>query len=160
MTPAEKTRTYYDELWNKRDFGVIADWIAPGFVGHYSALPEPVHGPDGFRRLAEDLFAAFPDLTMDVKETVEQDGRVASRVEMRGTHRGELQGFAPTGLPVTGTFIAIEHYVDGLVVEEWANADDLAMSRQIRAIPEPGSRAERVGQALYRLRAGRLRRTS
>ncbi|HEX8648019.1 MAG TPA: ester cyclase [Thermoleophilaceae bacterium] len=100
---AEKTRTYYEELWNRRNLDVIADWIAPDFVGHYSALPEPVHGPDGFRGLAEDLFAAFPDLTMTVVETVEQDHRVASRVEMRGTHLGELQGFAPTGLPVAGT---------------------------------------------------------
>jgi hypothetical protein len=89
---AAKTRRYYEALWNQRDFSVIADWIAPGFVGHYSSLPEPVRGPDG------------------------------------------------------------------LVLEEWANLDDLGMARQIKALPEAGTREERVGQVMHRLRTRRLRK--
>jgi predicted ester cyclase len=155
---AAKTRRYYEELWNKRNYDVIADWIAPGFVGHYSSLPEPVRGPDGFRAFVDDLLAAFPDLTMTVLDTVAQDDKVASRVEVRGTHRGEIQGFAASGLPVTITYLAIERYVDGLCVEEWVNSDDISLSRQIKALPQPGSFTERIGFFLYGLSARRLRR--
>lgn len=155
---AAKTRRYYEALWNERDFGVIDDWIAPGFVGHYTGLPEAVRGPAGFRRFAEDIFAAMPDVRMTILDTVAQDDRVASRVEMRATHSGDYLGFAATNLPIVATHIAIERYgPDGLVLEEWANTDDLGMARQIKALPQAGSREERIGVAVHRLRT-RLRR--
>ena len=153
-----KTRRYYQELWNERNFDVIPDWIASGFVGHYSSLPEPVRGVEGFRGFAEDLFGAFPDLRMSVIDTIAQADQVASRIEMTGTHRGELMGYAPTGARVAVTFLAIERYADGLCVEEWVNSDDLALSRQIKALPQPGSPAERLGMALHRLSARRMRK--
>lgn len=159
MSHAAKTRRYYEALWNERDFSVISDWIAPGFVGHYSSLPEPVRGPDGFRRFADEILAAMPDLRMKVLDTVAENDKVASRVEMRATHTGAYAGFAATNLPIVSTYIAIERYgPDGLVLEEWANLDDLGMARQIKALPEAGTREERVGQAMHRLRTRRLRK--
>ena len=95
---------------------------------------------------------------MSVVDSVAQDDKVASRVEMSGTHRGELFGFAPTGVRVAVTFLAIEQYENGLCVQEWVNSDDLELSRQIKALPPAGSRAERVLQAMHRLSTARLRR--
>jgi steroid delta-isomerase-like uncharacterized protein len=155
---AAKTRRYYDRLWNQRDFSVIEDWIAPDFVGHHTARPKPVRGVDGFRRFADELFAAFPDLEMTVEETIAQGDRVASRVTMRGTHLGELSGYAPTGIVVTAGFLGIERYRDGLCAEEWVYSDDMAIARQIKALPEPGSRGDRLGIRLHRLSTRRLRR--
>jgi predicted ester cyclase len=155
---AAKTRRYYHQLWNQRDFSVIEDWIAPDFVGHHTARPEPVRGIDGFRAFADELLAAFPDLEMTVEDTVAQGDLVASRVTMRGTHCGELSAYAPTGVVVTAGFIGIERYRDGLCVEEWVNSDDMAIARQIKALPERGSRGERLGIGLHRLSTRRLRR--
>jgi predicted ester cyclase len=155
---AAKTRRYYQELWNERNFDVIPNWISQEFIGHYTSLPEPVRGVDGFRSFADDLLTAFPDLRMSVRDTVAEGDKVASRIELSGTHRGELLGYAPTGLAVAVTFLAIERYVDGLCVEEWVNADDLGLARQIKALPEPGTRGERIGHALHRLNARRLRK--
>jgi predicted ester cyclase len=155
---AAKTRRYYDQLWNQRDFDVILDWIAPDFVGHYTSRPEPVRGVDGFRVFAQELIVAFPDLAMTVEDTIAQGDLVVSRVTMRGTQSGELAGYAPTGLAVSAGFIGIERYRDGLCVEEWVNSDDMSLARQIKALPEPGSRGERLGIRLHRLSTRRLRR--
>ena len=69
-----------------------------------------------------------------------------------------MLGFAPTGQKVQLEYIGIERYVDGMCAEEWVYAEDLKVSRQIGALPEPGSLGERVAQLLHRLAAARLRR--
>jgi predicted ester cyclase len=155
---AAKTRQYYDRLWNQRDLTVIPDWVTEDFIGHHTARPEPVRGIDGFRAFAEEMFVAFPDLRMTVEDTIAQGDRVASRVSLEGTHRGELSGYAPTGLAVKVGFLGIERYVDGRCAEEWVYSDDMGIARQIKALPEVGSRGERLGIRLHRLSTRRLRK--
>ena len=155
---AAKTRRYYQELWHDRNYDVIEDWIAPDFVGHYTSQPEPVRGVDGFRRFVDETLTAFPDLKMTILDQIVEGDKVVSRVELRATHDGPLLGFAPTGQPVSLTYVGIEQYRDGLCVEEWVFSDDLGLSRQIKAIPQPGSRADRIGWALHSLSARRMRK--
>ncbi len=156
----EKTRRYYRRLWNERDFSVIPDWISPDFVGHYTSRPEPVRGVEGFRSVVDELLTGFPDLRMEIEDTISEGDKVVSRVAAVGTHRGVFNGWAPTGLTVTSTFVGIERYVDGLCVEEWVYSDDVGAARQMRALPEAGSRGERLAIALHRLSTARLRRRS
>ena len=92
-----KTRRYFEELWNQRNFDVIEDWIAPSYLGHYSSYPQDLRGVQGFTDMARDLLGALPDLQMTVEDVIAQDDRVVTRFSARGTHKGELQGFAPTG---------------------------------------------------------------
>jgi predicted ester cyclase len=156
---AAKTRRYYAALWNERDRSVIPDWIAPGYVGHFTRRPEPVLGVSGFEAMAEGLFGAFPDLHMEIEDLVADGDRVASRIRITGTHLGTLDGYAPTGARVDTSFVAIERYDDGLCVEEWVYSDDLGIARQIKALPAAGGIGERIGQLLHRLIAPLVRRS-
>jgi steroid delta-isomerase-like uncharacterized protein len=153
-----KTRSYFQELWNQRNLDVIDDWIAPEYVGHYSAFPEELQGVEGFRRMVQELLEAVPDLQMTVEEVIARDDMVVTRFTARGTHQGELQGFAPTGVRVTFAGIGIERYADGKCVEEWVISDDTGLARQIGALPAPGSRGERGAILMHRLAARRLRK--
>lgn len=155
---AAKTRRCYQALWNDRDRSVIADWIAPDYVGHFTRRPEPVRGVAGFTALADELFTAVPDLQMAIEDLVADGDRVASRVRITGTHLGPLEGYAATGVAIDTTFLAIERYAKGLCVEEWVHSDDLGIARQIKALPAAGSIAERAARSLHRLAAMRLRR--
>lgn len=128
---ADKTRRYYEALWNKRDRSVIADWIAPDYVGHYTNRPKPVQGVDGFVAMTESLLGAFPDLHMLIEDQVAADDQVVSRVRLTGTHEGELAGVPPTGRTVDVSFVAIERYAEGLCVEEWVYFDDMGFARQL-----------------------------
>jgi predicted ester cyclase len=153
-----KTRRLYQQVWNERRLELIDEWVTPDFVGHWSMYPEPVRGPAGFRAVAEELLRAMPDAHFEVMDTVAADDKVASRIRTTGTHTGALQGFAPTGARLEMEYLALERYDGERVAEEWVRSDDLGVSRQIGALPPAGSRAERMMQRLFALKAARMRR--
>ncbi len=128
---AHKTRRYYEALWNARDRSVIADWIAPHYVGHYTSRPEPIEGVEGFTAMVEGLLGAFPDLQMLIEDQIVEGDQVVSRVRLTGTHESEFAGVAATGRSVDVSFVAIERYAGGLCVEEWVHVDDMGIARQL-----------------------------
>ena len=130
----------------------------PEFVGHWSAEPEPVRGPDGFRAFVREAIEALPDLRMTIEDCFTAGDKVVSRVRMEGTHEGVMRGFAATGRRVSVPYIAIEQYRDDRCIEEWVNSDDMLLARQIGALPPAGSLAERAGARLFALKAARMRR--
>ena len=59
---------------------------------------EPLEGPDAVADHAARLWAAFPDARIERTGERLTDGRyVAAPCKLLGTHRGELEGLAPTG---------------------------------------------------------------
>lgn len=103
-------------------------------------------GPAGIYATAEWLRGAFADLHFEIHETVEQGDLVVLHVTMSGHHTGEFINYQPgtiivdTVMPATGKAFAITqtHWFrirDGLIIEHWANRDDLAMARQAGWVP-------------------------
>jgi hypothetical protein len=90
---------------------------------------------------------------------VARDDKVVTRFSIRGTHLGELDGYAPTGAAVTIRGMGIETYAHGKCVEEWAWFDDFNVARQIGALPAAGSFGDRMARRLHRLAAWRSRRS-
>ncbi len=108
--------------------------------GDWEAV-EAVHSDDwvGSAPDGQELFtlaeAAFPDLRVTIEEMIASGDKVVSRFTLRGTHRGEFLGIAPTGKPVTTSGIVINRIVDGQIVADWEEYDRLGLMRQIGAIP-------------------------
>ncbi|MFC4531990.1 ester cyclase [Sphaerisporangium dianthi] len=64
-------------------------------------------GPEEVRRLTAMIRAALPDATFSVQERVEDDkGAVAVVVTARGTHTGQVGGYAPTGRQATVVIVS------------------------------------------------------
>ncbi len=64
------------------------------------------------------------------------DDRVAVRLQVKGTHRGEIMGVAPSGNAVDVEEIAIfELDNEGRCVERWVRLDELSFLQQIGAMP-------------------------
>ena len=79
---------------------------------------------DTFKETFAEAKEAFPDLTVRVEDVMAERDRVAGRVTMHGTHRGEFQGIAPTGKRVEVRAIDIFRISNGKIVEHWGHADD------------------------------------
>ncbi len=79
---------------------------------------------DTFKETFAEAREAFPNLTVQVEDVMAEGDRVAARVTMHGTHRGEFQGIAPTGKRVEVRAIDIFRISNGKIVEHWGHADD------------------------------------
>ena len=69
---------------------------------------------------------------------VAEGDKVAHRLILRGTHKGELMGIAPTGKQVTTTAITISRFVGGKEVEAGGVGDMLTMMQQLGVVPPMG----------------------
>ena len=110
--------------------------MTPDFVMHYAELPEPLHGTETWRQGAEMMRRAFPDLEVRIDDVVAAEDRVALRLTLHGTHRGDLhlgefQTFPATGRTIQ--YVSHEFYRvrDGLIAEEWICSDMASLLRQL-----------------------------
>jgi steroid delta-isomerase-like uncharacterized protein len=91
----------------------------------------------GLRAFYSALWAAFPDLTIQIEELVAEDDKVVWRISASGTHRGAFQSVPATGKAVKFgahyTF-RLEH---GKIVERWSTLDRLALLLQLGAVSLP-----------------------
>ena len=149
------------EAFNSGDLAVADELLDPRGVTHDPALPAEIRslrGPETFKRIVSMYRTAFPDLQMVVDDAIADGDKVAVRWHAEGTHRGQLQGLAPTGKRGSVTGIAIYLWRDGKCVESWTEWDNLGLARQLGAAPPEGSIAERLGFGIQRLAARRMRK--
>jgi predicted ester cyclase/quercetin dioxygenase-like cupin family protein len=130
-------RHFIEELWNKRNKGVIDEVIDDNYINHDPAYPyKHVPGPEG----VESFFAlygfAFPDLHITIEDMITQGDKVVWRWTASGTHKGYLMDIPPTNKPVTVTGIGISRILSGKIIEDWVNWDTLGMMQQLGVIPQ------------------------
>lgn len=131
-------RRLFEEIWNKGNFALIDEIVAPNFTNHDPATPDLGRGPEAYQQLATRYRTAFPDLQFTLEEIVAEGDKVAVRYTSRGTHQSELSGIAPTGKQVTVTGTFISRLANGKVEESWVNWDALGLMQQLGAVPSIG----------------------
>ena len=159
--PAAQSRRMLEESFNEGRFDLVDQLVASDAVAHDPSLParlRSLRGPELEKAIVGMYRAAFPDLRLTVDEVVDGGDNVAVRWHAEGTHRGELEGLAPTGVRATVTGINIDRWRDGKLVESWSQWDNLGLGRQLGAAPPEGSPVEKVGVAVQRLVASRMRK--
>jgi len=87
------------------------------------------------REMFSIIRSAFPDLHATMEDIIAEEDKVAIRYSVRGTHRGEFMGMAPTGKHFTISGIEILRFAGGKAVEHWGVTDQLAMMQQLGALP-------------------------
>ena len=123
------------EEFNRHDeayFDLYTDGVAVhGLPGTQGTLDK--QGVIEFFRV---FWAAFPDATVEPLDMFDSGDRVSVRLRVRGTHRGELMGIAPSGNEVDVEEITIFKLDDaGRCVERWVRLDEIGFLQQIGAMP-------------------------
>ena len=148
---------------NAHDAETLASLCSHNVRWNDPAASQPLCGRQAVYLFHRDtMFRALPDVRIEIVDGpyLSLDGtRVAVRSRITGTMTGPLEppGFAPTGRRVefeTGEF---SHFDGELLADHTVVLDMLGLARQIGAVPEAGSRAERVGVWLQHVAAYRSR---
>ncbi len=122
-----------EEVFNKRNLALVNEFVGAKFVQHGTGGPE-FKGPEGFKQFVTMNVTAFPDFRLTLEDMVAEGDKVATRFTVRGTHRGDFMGIAPTGKQFAMAGIVIGRIASGKMVEAWMVVDQLGMMQQVGAV--------------------------
>ncbi len=129
-------RRLFEEVWNKGNVAVADELIAPTYTHHDSSTPDVGRGPESEKKRATLYRNAFSDMRLTIEDLVADGETVVARWSCRGTHKGELNGIAPTGKQINITGISIARFTNGKMTEGFVNWDALGLMHQLGVVPE------------------------
>src|SRR6266404_5816896 len=140
MSKENKTviRRLFEELWNKGNLSVADQLFAPNYTHHDPSTPDVGLGPESEKKRATLYRTAFPALRLTIEDIVAEGETVVARWSCRGTHKGELNGIAPTGKQFNITGVSIARFTNGKMFEGFVNWDALGLMQQLGVVPELG----------------------
>jgi steroid delta-isomerase-like uncharacterized protein len=109
-------------------------FLAPDFVGHYAAMPQPIEGPEGFRGMYSFFIQpAFPDQKITIERQLIAGDKIAVQVSWTATHKGPFLNIHATGRTINVAGTGIFRIADGKIAETWMLEDFLGIYQQLTA---------------------------
>jgi len=130
------------EAFNQRDEDTYFDLYTDGVAVHGLPGTQGTLDKQGTVDFYRAFWSAFPDATVEPVDMFSADDRVAVRLRVKGTHRGELMG-----VPASGNEIDVEQITifkldnEGRCIERWVRLDEIDFLQQIGAMPAPAASA-------------------
>lgn len=121
------------ESYNQQNMEKAEKLYSPKHIFHFPGAP-PMDW-NSHKQFIVGLSKAFPDLHFKVEDILTEGDKVAYRLTVSGTHKGEFQGIPPTDRKVSFTSTGISNIVDGKVAEDWVDADTMGLMQQLGVIP-------------------------
>lgn len=121
------------ESYTQQNMEKAEKLYSPKHIFHFPGAPPMdwnIH-----KQFIVGLSKAFPDLHFKVEDLLTEGDKVAYRLTVSGTHKGEFQGIPPTDRKLSFTSMGISNIVDGKVAEDWVDADTMGLMQQLGVIP-------------------------
>ena len=79
--------------------------------------------------------ASFPHYEVIADDMIAEGDKVSVLARLRGVHKGELSGVAPTGKEVDLPFAITYRLAGGKIVQHWMSLDRMALMEQLGVAP-------------------------
>jgi steroid delta-isomerase-like uncharacterized protein len=140
---AEKANIQVVEKWiealNAHDAQQMEQYRAPGYMFEAPVFPGAV-GVEQDTVFTQGLFEAFPDMRVDVKQTIAEGDLVVINMTVTGTHSGPMN--MPNGqtIPATGKKISVSgsnsfELANGRILRNSLYYDQLGLMAQLGLAP-------------------------
>jgi len=114
-------KSYTENFWNKRQLNEAEK------VFHEQAVVHTTFGkfigPSYMKATAQAWIKAFPDLSMQLNEMIEEGDRLATTWTAKGTHKDGFKGIEASNRPVTSHGVTIFRFQGDKVIEYWIYTD-------------------------------------
>lgn len=120
------------EVYNDGNVEVMPEIVADGYLHGSANGPDAIGIVEGGKQI-DGFLTALPDLEWTFDEVIVQGDQAAARWTIRGTHDGDLLGFAATGTPVEYTGISFFTVRCGKIVAFQTEMDAAGLLEQVGA---------------------------
>lgn len=125
-----KDVTLWYAAFDKHDPSLIDKILDKNWVDVPAAPGQPP-GPEGAKRILDELTTSFPDLKVTIGEILQDGNKVIVRSEISGTHQAAFMGFPARNRRLTIQAIDIHEFRDGKIVRTWHTEDWLTGLHQL-----------------------------
>ena len=122
------------EEYNKANFDILDDLVAPDYIGRFSGPPYQIQGLESLKQLFIKGREGCPDWHEAIDDIIAEGDKVWVRTTYTGTNTGEFYGLAPTGKKLTTMAVDIYRIVKGKIVEGWSLSDRSLLLEQLGLI--------------------------
>lgn len=126
-------RRFIDEVFVEGRTEAVDELLADDFVGH--TWPSTGHPKDDLKAAIERTSKGLSDARFDIEDMIAEGDRVAVRLTASATQTGELMGMPASGKRYSIGEIHIFRIRGGQVIEHWHQFDQIAMMKQLGAMP-------------------------
>ena len=91
------------------------------------------------KRLLATIINAFPDLHHEIEDIVTEGDKVAVRLTVTGTHKGEFGAYLLLVRNCIWMEMGFITITDGKITEGWISADSMRLMHQIGVTLQPSS---------------------
>jgi len=122
--------------WNKHDAAKIASFYAEDCLYENEPAGVSAKGREAVKAMAENVFTAFPDVKLEMKNVFASGNFTAGEMVMSGTHKGQAPGAPPpTGKSFSVKLCAIIEFQWDLVKHNSVYWDMASLMRQTGQMP-------------------------
>jgi predicted ester cyclase len=137
-----KARRIWEEIFPNADLNRLSEVIAEDLIDH-SARPDELQGLAGVQQTVLWLGGVFSDQHWEIHQVICEGDVVVVYCTLHSRHTGDLMGIPPTNREIAMDYVHILRFSDGKAVERWGVRDDMALMRQLGALPaRPAAVAE------------------
>jgi len=124
---------WFEEVWNQGKAETIDELLTSDVIGHglVNAEGNEVRGIEEFKVFYVNFRGAFPDIHVEVEDTVSEGDKVVARCTVTATHLGPGFIGEPTNRSVKFSGMCMTRVKDGKIAESWNNFDFLALMQQL-----------------------------
>lgn len=136
--PAENieiARRDVTDVWNHGRLDALDQVFADDYT-LYLDRGDNAQGRDSYWEFVQTYREAFPDLKLELEDTVSKGDKIVLRLRMRGTHSGEpVMGIKPTGRQISVSRMVLHHVSDGRITETGIAEDTMSLIQQLGVSP-------------------------
>jgi steroid delta-isomerase-like uncharacterized protein len=137
MQNKQIAQRFSDECWNQGKMESIDELVASDCKLHDPVFPSLTLGADNLKRHIEMSRIGFPDIRFSIDDTIAEGNEVVHHWTVRGTHRGQFLGVAPTNRTATVSGTSIHRIEGGKIVEQWSDWNLMTLMEQLGLSTSP-----------------------
>ena len=130
---------WFEKGWNNKEYEEMIPMIfAETWTDGHPIRPDQFDGHDGMLALVNSYYKAFPDIKFKITHLVADDNTVAVRLDVHGTHQGEIFGVHPTGKKINTSAMIFFEIENEKILVTWQEIDLIGLLSQLTEVMASG----------------------